>query len=185
HKLTASWGIVGAVGETWRTPRGAVIDGYIRADLTLYPGYSGGPMLDASGRVAGMNTSQLWRGHGIAIASHTVQTAVQTLVTEGRIQRGYLGITSRPVRLPTAMREAAGLTQETGLLVMGVESDSPADKGGILVGDIVVALGGRSTTDPEDLQAVLDPGSVGKETDVTVVRGGQRKELRVTVGARQ
>lgn len=183
-RLMASFGVVSALGSTWRTARGGVVEGYIRADVALYPGFSGGPLVDTQGEVVGVNSSHLARGQGIAIPAKTVNATVDMLLSQGRVRRGYLGVTSQPVRLPADLQQKLGLQQESGLLVLGVESGSPAEKGGLLMGDVVVSLGGQAIADPQDLQAALGPPVVGKATPALVVRAGERKELSLTPGER-
>jgi len=183
-RLMASFGVVSALGSTWRTARGGVVEGYIRADVALYPGFSGGPLVDTQGQVVGVNSSHLARGQGIAIPSNTVSATVDMLLTQGRVRRGYLGVTSQPVRLPSELQQKLGLQQESGLLVLGVESGSPADKGGLFMGDVVISLGGQTTADPQDLQAALGPAVVGQATPAVVLRAGERKELSLTPAER-
>lgn len=180
----ASFGIVSSLGGSWRTARGGAIEAYIRADLALYPGFSGGPLVHVHGRTVGLNSSHLAPGRAVAIPAHTVGRIVQTLLTQGRIRRAYLGVTSQPVLLPAAIREKAGLNQETGLIIVGVEPGSPADNGGLLIGDVLVALGGQVVADGEDLQGSLGPQTVGKAITASVLRGGDPKDLSVTPGER-
>jgi S1-C subfamily serine protease len=180
----ASFGVVSALGSNWRTARGGVVEGYIRADVALYPGFSGGPLVDAQGRVAGINSSHLARGQGVAIPSHAVTGIVDTLLTQGRIRRGYLGVTSQPVRLPPELQSKLGLQQETGLLLLAVESGSPAASAGLLMGDVLVSIAGHSVSDAQDLQGALGASSVGNATTATMVRAGERKDLSVTPSER-
>ncbi|MDP2661095.1 MAG: trypsin-like peptidase domain-containing protein [Dehalococcoidia bacterium] len=180
-----SFGVISTLGGAWRTARGGAIEGYIRADLVLYPGFSGGPLVDIQGRVVGLNSSHLAHGLGLAIPAHAVSGIVETLQTQGRIRRAYLGLTSQPVVLPEALRRKLGLKQETGLIVVGTEPGSPADKGGLLMGDVLVDLGGYPINDGEDLQAVLSAQEVGKSITLSVVRGGEARDLTVTPGERK
>jgi S1-C subfamily serine protease len=108
---------------------------------------------------------------------------VEPLLAHGRLKRGFLGVTSQPVRLPASIAGVAG--QESGLLVARVAADTPAEKGGILLGDIIVGLGGQPVKDTDDLQALLGPERVGQATPVRVVRGGELKEVTVTIGERE
>ena len=183
-RVSASFGVVSAVGSTWRTARGGVVEGYIRPDLALYPGFSGGPLVDTEGRVVGVNSSHLARGQSIAIPTQAVTSTVEMLLTQGRVRRGYLGVTSQPVRLPAELQQKLGLQQESGLLVLGVESGSPADKGGLFMGDVIISLGGQRIADPQDLQAALGPNLVGQETRTVVLRAGEQKEIRLTPAER-
>jgi S1-C subfamily serine protease len=182
--LSVSWGAVSAVGGPWRTWSGGQIDQFVRPDLTLYPGFSGGPLVDASGRVAGINTSGLSRGGTLTIPVATVERVVETLLTRGRVARGYLGVGMQPVRLPESLRSSLGLSNETGLIVISVESSGPAEAAGVLVGDILVALDGRPVADTDDVQSVLSSESVGKTITAQVVRGGASAEVQITVGER-
>lgn len=180
----ASFGIVSTLGGAWRTARGGAVEGYIRADLALYPGFSGGPLVDVQGRVVGLNSSHLAPGRGVAIPSAAVTGIVQTLLTQGRIRRAYLGVTSQPVLLPGTLRQKLGLGQETGLIIVGVEPGSPAEKGGLLMGDVLIALGGQAVAEGEDLQAALGPQVVGSPVSVSVLRGGEPRDLSVTPSER-
>jgi S1-C subfamily serine protease len=179
----ASLGVISTIGGPWRTRRGGQVDGYIRSDVTFYPGFSGGPLVDLLGRVAGINSSRLGRGAGLTVPSSAAEKVAAALLSGGRIKRGYLGLGSQPVRLPEALAAKLG-GQETGLLIVTVESGTPADQGGLLIGDIIVKMGGSAVRDTDDLQAHLGPDSVGQATPVTVLRGGEPRELTVTVGER-
>ncbi|MCC7365506.1 MAG: trypsin-like peptidase domain-containing protein [Dehalococcoidia bacterium] len=179
----ASFGVVSAVGGPWRTFRGGQVDGYIRSDTTLFPGFSGGPLVNAAGEVAGMNSSRLGRGAGLTIPVAALATVVDALLAGGRIRRGYLGIGSQQARLPEALAAKAG-GQATGLLVVGVEPGSPADAAGLLVGDILVALAGSPTPDTDDLQQLLGPQAVGQATPARILRGGEPRDITITIGER-
>lgn len=179
----ASFGIVSSTGGAWRTATGGQVDGWVRAEVTMLPGFSGGPLLDLSGRVIGMNTSHLGRGNGLTIPVAALSPIVDALLKFGRLKRGYLGIGSQAVRLAEA--QAAKLDgQETGLLVTGVEPNSPAGGAGILVGDIVVRCGEDRIAGTDDLQRALGPASVGQPTAMTVVRAGEPVVVTVTIGER-
>jgi S1-C subfamily serine protease len=181
----ASLGIVSALEGPWRTRRGGKIEGLIRTEATLYPGFSGGPLIDASGRMVGLNTSGPGRGAGLAIPVADVGRVVALLLKHGRVSRGYLGIGSQPARISEAQAAKLGRAQETGLLVVSVEAGSPAEGGGLLVGDILVSLGDESLRDTSDLQTQLGPESVGQATPVVALRGGEPVSLTVTVGERE
>jgi S1-C subfamily serine protease len=148
----------------------------------MYPGFSGGPLIDASGRVAGLNSSALARGASLAIPVAVLREVAEALRRDGRVKRGYLGVSTQPVAL--AEEVAAQLGQATGLMVIGAEKDSPAAKGGLMQGDVIVALGGRAVADIDDLQAALGPETVDQATRVKVVRGGEMREVELTVGVR-
>jgi S1-C subfamily serine protease len=179
--VQASLGVVSSVGTSWRTAHGTRVEGYLRSDTTFYPGFSGGPLVDASGALLGMNTSQLGPG-GITIPVAALEPIVNALLAGGRLKRGYLGVNTQRVRLTGAIEQAAG--QDRGLLIVGVEADSPAERGGLLVGDIIVRVGEEQIRGMESLQAALGGESVGQARNVTVVRGGALHALSVTLGER-
>lgn len=180
--VQATLGIVSALGESWRTPAGGRIDRYLQTDVVMYPGFSGGPLVDAAGQVLGLNTSALLRGISLTVPTPTLNEVVQTLLTHGRVRRGYLGVGAQAVRLPAGLEQQLG--QETGLLLVSVEPGSPADQGGLLLGDTIVALDGQPVRHMDDLLALLSGDRVGETMPVRIVRGGQVQELKVVVGER-
>jgi S1-C subfamily serine protease len=120
----------------------------------------------------------------LAIPTSTVNRVVETLLTGGRIARGYLGLAMQPVRLPDALRTQLNLPKETGLIVVHIENGGPAEKAGAFVGDILVAIEGQPVSDTDDIQTKLDPDRVGQSLAVQVVRGGRLQDLSITVGER-
>ena len=180
--MQATLGIISSVDEGWRTGAGGAIDSYVQTDVVMYPGFSGGPLVSAAGAFLGMNSSALLRGVSVTIPAATLRRVVETLATHGRVKRGFLGISAQPVRLPQNAVESAG--QETGLLLISVEPGSPADKGGLLLGDTLVALDGESVRQMDDLMALLSGDRVGKTVTARLLRGGQLQESQVTVGER-
>lgn len=180
----ASFGVVAAINRPWRSPRGRSIEELIRSDVTLYPGFSGGPLVDAAGRVVGMNTSALTRGLATTLPWSLVESIAETLASQGSIKRGFLGIVSQPVELPEQLRSSVGLEQETGLLVISVEPESPAGASGFLVGDILTGMDGQRVTGVEDLQELLGVGSAGRQAEAELLRGGSRTSLNVTIEER-
>ena len=180
---SASVGIISALGGPWGTPRGGQVDRLLRVDLTLYPGFSGGPLIDTQGRVVGINTSGLARLR-LAIPSATVSRVADELARRGRVARGYLGLGMQPVRLPEEIRRALGLASDHGLIVINVEPDGPAARAGILLGDVLVRLDGRALDDVRDVQAILARHAVDSAVAVTLVRAGQTVETSVTLGER-
>ncbi len=179
----ASLGVVGAIGGAWRTFRGTEVEGYLRTDTTFYPGFSGGPLVDAQGRVAGMNSSRLGRGAGLTIPVSALERIAADLLSGGKVRRAYLGISSQVAKLPASL-SALAAGRETGLLVVNVEAGSPADTAGMLMGDILIELGGNPVSDTDSLQAELGPGRIGQGTQATVLRGGESKSLPITIGER-
>jgi S1-C subfamily serine protease len=178
-----SWGVIGALGPRWRSWRGGEIERLVRLDLTLYPGFSGGPLVDAGGRVVGLNTSGLARDAGLAVPATTVTRVADELLRTGHVSRGYLGLGMQPVPLPEPLRRQLGLTRETGLIVVTVEPDGPAARAGVLLGDVLVALAGAPVSDLDDVQAQLGSDRIGVAVPAVLVRAGARTELSITVGA--
>ncbi len=177
----ASWGVISALGPRWRSWRGGDIDRLVRLDLVLYPGFSGGPLVDAAGRVVGLNTSALARETRLALPVTMVARVADELLRKGHVSRGYLGLGMQPVRLPEPLRAQLGLGAG-GLIVVMVEPSGPAAQGGVLLGDVLVALDGEAVGDLDDVQARLGSDRVGTEIGAVVLRGGVRAELRITVG---
>ena len=178
--LKATFGTISAVSSSWRGWRGSEIEHLIQTNAPLYPGFSGGPLVDADGRAVGMNSWVFGRGDGRAIAMDVAERVVESLRADGRIKRPYLGIGTQQVPLPDAVK--ARVNQDTGLLVVAVEPQSPADKAGLMQGDTLVALDGTVTKNLEDLYAGLRKIKVGATQTVKVVRAGEVKEIAVTVG---
>ncbi len=183
--MQASWGIVTGISGPTRTFRGGLLDEYVRTETTPYPGFSGGPLVNTEGEVLGLNTSGLTRGSSLTIPVKVAWRIADALAKHGSVKRGYLGVRTQPVEIPEAARNALKREQEHGLLVLWLEGGGPAEKGGLLVGDILVAISGQPVGDPDDLFAALDTDTVGKAIAVEVVRGGRPETVNVTVGERK
>ncbi len=181
--VQATLGIVSALGEDWRTRAGGHIDRYLQTDVVMYPGFSGGPLVDALGNVAGLNTSALTRSVTVSVPVPTIRQVVETLVAYGKIRRGFLGVGAQVVKLPEGPEGQTD--QETGLLVVSVDKKSPAQEGGILMGDTIVALDREPVRQLDDLLSRLTADSVGKAIPIRIVRGGEVQEVTVTVGERE
>ena len=182
NNVQATMGIIGALGKSWRTHAGGVVDQYIQADLVMPPGFSGGPIVAADGKVVGLTTSALLSGTSLALPLNTVKRVVGALLAHGRILRAYIGVGSQPARLPEALADQLG--QSTGLLVVSVEPDGPAAKGGLFLGDTLVTLDGRPLKQLDDLLESLDADKIDQAISVSVVRGGQLQEVSVTLASR-
>jgi len=180
----ASLGVISAVSGPWRTWRGGRLDNYIRLDATMFPNSSGGAVVDVRGRLLGIATSALSRIAGLAIPATSVNRVLDVLVAKGHVPRGYLGIGAQPVGIPDALRANLSLTAKSGIMVVKVEAGGPADKAGMLLGDILVSLGDAPLEDFEDLQSISDSGIIGKQVKARVIRAGAIQELTVTVGER-
>jgi len=182
--IEASLGVVSVVGGPVHTRHGA-IDKYIRTDTTPFPGFSGGPLVDAEGRVLGLNTSGFGHGAAITIPVDLAWKVAEQLAKHGSVRRGYLGVRSQGVEIPEAAQKALKREQTSGLLLVGVESDSPAGAAGLMVGDIIVALDGQPVQDHDELLARLNADVIDKSTPVEVLRGGQPQSINVKIGARK
>ena len=182
--VTASLGVLSAVGPEWRTWHGGRIDRFVRLDLAIYDGFSGGPLVEAGGQVLGLNTSGLARGMALTIPGSTVDRVADQILSGGPFTRGYLGLASQPVRLPEGLRQALHLGGDFGLVIVNVERDGPADRAGVLLGDILVALDGSPLSEPTDVLAALGPDRVGHPISASLLRAGQPTDLTITVGSR-
>lgn len=178
----ASLGIVSALGGPLRLGQGRTLERYIQTDATPYPGFSGGPLIDTQGGVTGLTTTGLVGGLTLAIPVDLAWRVAATLAEHGSIKRGFLGISSQPVQIPAEQR--AGPDQAFGLLIVRVAPGSPAQQGGLLLGDVLIALDGVTLTDPDDLLAFLSGDRVGTAVPITVLRGGAVQTVQVTVGTR-
>ena len=180
--IEASLGTVSAMGGPIRTGRGGMLERYLRTDSISYPGFSGGPLVAADGTVLGLNTSGLANGAAVTVPADIAWRIADTLVRHGRIKRGYLGIRSQAVDIPEASQKALQRGQAAGLLIMGIEKDSPAAKGGLIVGDILVGVAGEPVLHHDELFARLNGEVVGKSTPIDILRGGQPQTLNVLIG---
>ena len=181
--LSASWGVVSAKSGAGRNWCGGQIDSFLRLDLSLYPGFSGGALVDASGTVVGINTSGP-RNMVLAIPVDVVNRVIETLLEKGRIARGYLGLGMQPVVFPDPFKSALNLSSAGGVIVVNVEPNGPADRAGVLIGDVLLSFDDTPVSDTADVQAVLSPESVGKTFRVQMIRGGARVEVAIAVSER-
>jgi S1-C subfamily serine protease len=180
----AALATIGVLGAAWRSRGGGLLDRTVRLDANLHPNFSGGPVVDKQGRVLGIGTSGLSRYSTVVIPASTVSRVINELVTRGHIARGYLGLGMYPLRLPANLQASLNLAGESGIMVVAVETESPAEKAGIMIGDVVVALDGSSVRDTDDVQSLLGGERVGKPVSATIVRAGSLKELTIVVGER-
>lgn len=178
---TVTAGVVSALGRTLRSITGHLVDNVIQTDAALNPGNSGGPLVDSRGRVIGVNTAVIQPAQGIcfAIPIDMAKVVLPQMMQHGRVQRGYLGIQARPVPLPIAVRRQFELTQQHGVEVTGVETDSPADDAGMLEGDVILSLGEKPASSVDDLHKLLTELPVGIPADVSLLRDGRRLERMV------
>ncbi len=180
--VQATLGIVKALGDAWHAPAGGRLDRYLETDIAMYPGFSGGPLVDVEGRLLGLNTSALLRGATITVPPATLRQRVEQLLAHGRIRQGYLGVGVQPARLPAALEQRLG--QDAGLLVSSVEPGSPAERGGLVLGDTLLTVEGQPVRHLDDLMAFLGIERIGHPLSLRVLRGGQAQEIRIIVGER-
>jgi S1-C subfamily serine protease len=180
-----SFGAVSAVGGRWRCWKGGEIDRLLQSDLTIYPGFGGGPLVDAAGRIQGINSGGLSRAFATTIPAETVNRVVRQLLERGYVARGWLGAAMQLVRFNPAAQRRLGLERDSGLVILSVEPDGPAASAGLLVGDVIVKLGGRPLEDVDDLvEALAAQDAVGTTLNLDIVRGGERVQADVLVGER-
>jgi S1-C subfamily serine protease len=180
--VQATLGIVSALGTSWRTAAGGMVDRYLQTDVVMYPGFSGGPLVNVEGKVLGLNTSAL-RGVSLAIPTSTVRRVVDAILTHGKVRRGYLGVGVQPVRLPQALAKELG--QETGLILVSVEPGSPADKGGLMLGDTLLSVDGAPVRQLDELLDLLSHEFVDREVVLRILRAGGVLEQKVMIGERE
>jgi S1-C subfamily serine protease len=181
---SVSLGILGAVGGSRRTWRGGTLDHFFRLDVNLYPSQSGAAVVTAEGQLIGMATPGLLRHSAVALPLSTIHRVAEELLKEGRIRHGYLGVGLQPVRIPANLRSRVNAAAETGLILLSVEPDSPAERANLQVGDILISLNSKAITDIEDLQTALRGDIVGQTAKVFVLRGGEPLDLAVTITER-
>ena len=177
----ATMGIISGVRGTWRTWRGGSIDRYIRLDMGMYQGSSGAAVVDARGRVLGMATTALSRTAGVAIPNATLDRVVDQILAKGHVTRVWLGVGLQPVAIPEHLLK--GSQSKTGLMIVSLEAQGPAEQSGLFPGDIILAIGGGEIEDVSDVQDLLE-GKAGQEIDFRILRGGEVRELRVRAGKR-
>src|SRR6185369_5466192 len=169
--VTASFGIVSAIGAGWRTWQGTRIDRVLRLDLAIYDGFSGGPLVDAQGGVLGLNNSALARGAPMALPADTVDRLVDELLERGHVRRAFIGVAIHPVGLNSSIVQKHNLEQSSGLMVLSVAEGGPAERAGILVGDVLVEANGQTLHRPTDLLDALSGVKAGSSLSARVVRG--------------
>lgn len=183
--IESSFGSINKIGGPVRTGRGGMLDKFIKTDVVSYPGFSGGPLVNGEGAMLGINTSGFGMGgEAITIPADAAWKIAETLLKHGKIKRGFIGVRSQTVNLPFEAHDQLGRKQETGLLIVGIEKDSPAERGGMMIGDILVGLGGVPVEHHDELLTRLSGDVVGKSMQMDVLRGGGLKSMDVFVSER-
>jgi S1-C subfamily serine protease len=178
RQLSATTGIITSVGNTLRGWRGTAMENVIATDARLNPGFSGGPLVDVSGKMIGLNTAYVW-SRGIAIPVNKVRDTVERLMTAGKIKRAYLGIVSNTVSIPEEIATQAHIDQDTGVMVFSVESGTPAKKAGLTMGDVIVQFNEKPVTSFYDLPRLLTDDVIGRKTKLSILRGEKLVETTI------
>ena len=176
---------IGIISARMDTERNGTLGYILHTDAVLYPGFSGGALVDVSGRVVGLTNLMFGRGKSVAIGAPVVQQVAETLLAHGAIPRGYLGIRTQLVALPEGLRKKQKLSQEHALLVVQVENGSPAEQGGMMLGDTLLRLNGQEIQDVDQLRRHLRGLQPGQTVALQILRGGALRELTMAAGAAQ
>lgn len=177
--VSASFGIVSAVTRGWRTEQGRRLDGLLRLDVAVYDGFSGGPLVDASGAVLGIDNSALARGGAMALPARIVDEVVDELLQRGHVRRPFIGVAVHPVALGAAAVQRHGLGGDAGLVVLSIADGSPAERAGLLLGDVLVAADGRALGGPVDLLDALASSREGQPVELTYLRAGEVRRASI------
>jgi S1-C subfamily serine protease len=180
----AALACVSLVAEERRMWGGANITPYVRLDVGLQRTAIGGAVVDANGKIMGIATPKFAPSGALAIPTAIVNRVVNALLATGHIPRGYLGLGLQPVRLPETLRTTLQRLEKTGVIVLEVEPQGPAQKAGLLIGDILLGLNGKPVMRLEDVHAHLLSEAIGKALQAEILRGGVRQEVRIMVGER-
>jgi S1-C subfamily serine protease len=180
RKITASFGIVSAVADDWRGAAGGRIDRVLRLDLSIYDGFSGGPLVDSNGAVVGIDNSALARGTPTALPASTVDRVVDELLERGHIRRPFIGVAVQQVALNATTVTRHKLSRDGGLVVVSIADGSPAESAGLLIGDVLLSAGGQSLRRPTDLLDALSTVADGASLELEHLRGDAITKSRVT-----
>jgi serine protease Do len=176
---TATTGIITNPDATLRQMRGTAMENVIATDAKLNPGFSGSPLIDATGKMIGMNVAYVW-SRGIAIPTNKIKNVADRLMNGGKIKRAYLGIVSNTVAIPQELADEVDINQDTGVMVFSVERGSPAKKAGLTMGDVIIAFNGKPVTDFYDLPRILADDIIDKETEISILREEKLMTLTIT-----
>jgi S1-C subfamily serine protease len=180
-QCTVTTGVVSALGRSLRSTSGRLIDSVIQTDAALNPGNSGGPLVNSRGDVIGVNTAVILPAQGIcfAIGINTAKFVAGRLIKDGKIRRGFIGVSGQNVPLPRRLVLAHNLPVESGILAAAVEPNSPAERAGLRAGDIIVAYGGHPTAGIDDLHRLLVEEQVGVRAPMAIVRRAEKRVLDI------
>jgi S1-C subfamily serine protease len=180
-QYTVTAGVVSALGRSLRSYSGRLIDDVIQTDASLNPGNSGGPLVSSNGQVIGVNTATIMGAQGLcfAIGINTAKFVASRLLQQGRIRRAYIGIEAQTVPLHRRVVRFYDLAKETGVMVVGVASASPAQRAGLREGDVIIALGGQPVLGVDDLHRLLTDTQVDTKNSITVLRRTDRLDLAI------
>jgi serine protease Do len=176
---TATTGIITNPDATLRQMRGTAMENVIATDAKLNPGFSGSPLIDATGKMIGMNVAYVW-SRGIAIPTNKIKNVADRLMNGGKIKRAYLGIVSNTVAIPQELADEVDINQDTGVMVFSVERGSPAKRAGLTMGDVIIAFNGKPVTDFYDLPRILADDIIDKETEISILREEKLMTLTIT-----
>ncbi|HET8570140.1 MAG TPA: trypsin-like peptidase domain-containing protein [Candidatus Limnocylindria bacterium] len=181
YQSTVTTGVVSALGRSLRSNDGRLIENVIQTDAALNPGNSGGPLVDTTGRVVGVNTAIIAGAQGIcfAIPSATARAVAASLIRDGRVRRAYLGISGAATPIGRALAASLGLAATAGIRVLEVSTASPADSAGLRAGDILVFLDGTAVPTLSALQRALGADRIFRRVPVIAIRRGERVDLEV------
>jgi S1-C subfamily serine protease len=184
---TVTAGVVSALGRSLRARTGRLIDDLIQTDAALNPGNSGGPLVSSRGEVVGVNTAIIMGAQGIcfAIGANTAKFVLGELVRHGRVRRAYIGISAAHTALPRRLRHEAGVVQESAVVVAGVEPASPADRAGLVAGDMLLSLDGQAVTGADDLIRILTGEKIGGKIEIELLRERKRHQVSLEPQERQ
>ena len=180
-QYTVTAGVVSALGRSLRSYSGRLIEDVIQTDASLNPGNSGGPLVSSDGHVIGVNTATIMGAQGLcfAIGINTAKFVASRLLTQGRIRRAYIGVEAQTTPLHRRLVRFYDLPKETGVVVVGVEPGSPAQRAGLREGDVIIAFNGQPTAGVDDLHRLLTDAQVESKTYVTIVRRTERMEVAI------
>ncbi len=170
---TVTAGIVSAVGRSLRAQNGRQIADVIQTDAALNPGNSGGPLVSSAGEVIGINTAMIAGAQGIcfSVAANTALQVLTQVLRHGRVRRARIGIVAEQMPLPRRLADRAGVTQSRAVLIRDVQAGSPAQRAGLLPGDVMLSLDGNPVTGVDDVFRLLDHSTIGRTVTLTVLRG--------------